>query len=187
MQSVNTLSLVQGYWRAFLGAGDTCIDATAGNGHDTVALCRLVGAEGRVIAFDVQPLAVEKTRARLLDAQLEAEVICASHTEMAKYAAPESVAGIVFNLGYLPGGDHQLATQPETTCAAIDVGLSLLKPGGIMTLCIYHGGDTGFAERDAVLAHLRTLDHRRYTVIVSDFWNRPNHPPLAVLIIKEKN
>lgn len=184
-QSINTLSLVQTYWRSHLYAGACCIDATAGNGYDTEMLCRLCGEKGRVLAFDIQPEAVTATKKRLSEAGLTAQVILDSHTEMAKYAAVDSVDAVVFNLGYLPRGDHRIATKPETTITAIDVGLSLLKPGGIMTLCVYHGGDTGFIERDAVLAHLQTLDARCYTVVVSDFLNRPNYPPLAVLIIKE--
>ena len=103
---------------------------------------------------------------------------------MAQYSAAESVALIAFNLGYLPGGDHQLATRPEETIKAIQAGLELLKNGGLMTLCIYQGGDTGFAERDAVLAYLQSLDHQQYTVLVTDFYNRPNDPPLAVLVYK---
>lgn len=42
-------------------------------------------------------------------------------------------------------------------------------------------------ERDAVLQWLKQLDHKQYTVLVTDFYNRPNYPPLAVQIIKEKN
>lgn len=186
MQSVNVLSLVRGYWRAVVRRGDLCIDATAGRGHDTETLCELVGPEGKVLAFDIQAEAVAATRSRLAEAGLFAEVILESHTEMAKHAAPESVAAIVFNLGYLPRGDHGIATRPETTLQAIDVGLSLLRRGGIMTLCIYHGGDTGFAERDAVLAHLGALDAKRFTVLVTAFANRPNHPPMAALIVKER-
>lgn len=185
MQSINTLSLVQRYWRAAIRPGAFCIDATAGRGHDTETLCRLVGPTGRVLAFDIQEEAVWDTRARLTKAGLSAQVICASHTMMADHAVPASVDAIVFNLGYLPRGDHRIATQPETTIRAIDVGLDLLKVGGIMTLCIYHGGDTGFAERDAVLAYLQALDPQRYSVLVTNFANRPNHPPIAVLIIKE--
>ena len=105
--------------------------------------------------------------------------------EMADYAAPESVDAIVFNLGYLPRADHRIATRAETTLPAIDSGLALLKPGGMMTLCVYHGGDSGFDERDAVLAHVAALDAKRFTVLVSSFSNRPNYPPIAVLIIKE--
>lgn len=185
-QSINTLSLVQGYWRSHLQAGACCIDATAGNGYDTELLCRSSGEQGRVLAFDIQPEAIAATRKRLSEAGLTAQVIQDSHTEMAKYAAANSVDAIVFNLGYLPRGDHRIATKPETTITAIDVGLSLLKPGGIMTLCVYQGGDTGFAERDTVLTHLQNLDAKHYTVVVSDFVNRPHDPPLAVLIIKEK-
>ena len=186
MQSINTISLVQRVWRAHILPGAFCIDATAGRGHDTETLCRLVGPEGRVLAFDIQPEAVAATRQRLANAGLQAQVIEASHETMADHAAANSVDAIVFNLGYLPGGDHRLATQPVSTIGAIDSGLALLKEGGVMTLCVYHGGDTGFAERDAVLAHLKTLDHHRYTVVLSDFINRPNHPPLAVVIFKEK-
>lgn len=184
-QSLDTLSLVRRYWQVHIRPGAFCIDATAGRGNDTEALCRLVGNEGRVLAFDIQQEAVRATQDRLAKAGLEAQVIEASHTEMAQYAAPGTVDAIVFNLGYLPRADHHVATQPETTVAAIDVGLTLLRVGGIMTVCVYHGGDTGFAERDAVLAHLAALDNRRFTVLVSTFSNRPNHPPIAVLVIKE--
>jgi hypothetical protein len=56
----------------------------------------------------------------------------------------------------------------------------------MISLAIYHGGDSGFAERDAVLSWLKQLDHKQYTVLVTDFYNRPNNPPMAVQIIKEK-
>lgn len=184
-QSLDTLSLVRRYWHAMIRPGAFCIDATAGRGHDTETLCKLVGEQGKVLAFDIQKEAVQATQKRLTKAGLSAEVIMASHTEMAAYAAPESVDAIVFNLGYLPRADHRIATRAETTLPAIDSGLALLKPGGMMTLCVYHGGDSGFAERDAVLAHLEKLDAKRFTVLVSMFSNRPNHPPIAVLIIKE--
>lgn len=109
------------------------------------------------------------------------------HEHMAQYAEAGTVDCIVFNLGYLPGGDHAIATKADTTIAALEQGLELLKPLGIISLAIYHGGDTGFAERDAVLQWLKQLDHKQYTVLVTDFYNRPNYPPLAVQIIKEKN
>ena len=103
---------------------------------------------------------------------------------MDRYASPETVSCIVFNLGYLPGGDHSLATRPETTLTAIEQGLTLLKPGGLISLCIYSGGDSGFAERDALLDYLKTLDPRQYLVVLSQYYNRPHHPPIPVLIHK---
>ena len=55
-----------------------------------------------------------------------------------------------------------------------------------MTLCIYSGGESGFAERDALLSYLKTLDVKKYLVILSCYYNRPNHPPIPVLIKKLK-
>jgi hypothetical protein len=102
------------------------------------------------------------------------------------YAEEASVDCIVFNLGYLPGGDHSIATHAESTIQALEQSLRLLKPLGMIAMAIYHGGDTGFAERDAVLDWLKGVDHKQYTVMVTDFYNRPNHPPLAVCIIREQ-
>ena len=93
-------------------------------------------------------------------------------------------SNIVFNFGYLPGGDHALATRPSTSIAAVEQSLSLLKPDGLLSLCIYSGGDSGFEERDALLAYLKELDPKKYLVILSSYYNRPNHPPIPVLIRK---
>ena len=166
--------------------GDLCIDATAGNGNDTLFLCKLVGEKGKVIAFDIQEEAVANTRKRLAEQELSerAEVLLESHENLSHYAEEASVSCIVFNFGYLPGGDHALATKKESSIKAIHEGLHLLKKGGMMSLCIYSGGDSGFEERDAILAELKNLDGKRYLEIVSEYYNRPNHPPIPVLIIK---
>lgn len=105
---------------------------------------------------------------------------------MKNYAKPGIVDAVVFNLGYLPGGNHMVATRADTTILALEQALELLRPLGSIFIAIYHGGDTGFAERDAVLEWLKELDYKRYTVLLTDFYNRPNYPPLAVQIIKEK-
>lgn len=166
--------------------GDTCIDATMGNGHDTELLCRLAGAEGTVLAFDIQPLALENTRKRLqeLDLPENCRLILDSHSHMDQYADADSVSCITFNFGYLPGGDHALATRPDTSIEAIRQGLSLLKKAGLMSLCIYSGGDSGFEERDALLAFLKELNPKKYLVILSSYYNRPKNPPIPVLIRK---
>ena len=92
---------------------------------------------------------------------------------------------IMFNFGYLPGGDHTISTKPETSVMAVDAGLRILKPGGLMCLCIYSGKDTGYEEKRALLTHLKTLDQRQYLVIVSEYYNRKNDPPIPVLIYKK--
>ncbi len=166
--------------------GDLCIDATMGNGNDTLLLSRLCGENGHVLAFDIQKLALANTRKRLLaeNAPENYSLYLDSHEHMAAYAQPGSVSCIVFNFGYLPGGDHSLATRSDSSIRAMEQALSLLKTGGLLSLCIYSGGDSGFTERDAILAWLQKLDPRRYLVIRTDYYNRPNHPPIPVLVIK---
>ena len=107
-----------------------------------------------------------------------------SHTNIGQYVEAENVSCIVFNFGYLPGGDHALATQKDTSIEAIYAGLDLLKKGGMMSLCIYSGGDSGFEERDAILEEIKKLDSKRYLVIMSSYYNRPNNPPIPVFIMK---
>lgn len=186
-QSINTIRLLQQSLQLSISDGAFCIDATAGKGRDTLFLARLVGPRGRVLAMDIQPAALAATGALLERHGLaqRVELVLDGHEHMGRYGAPGTVDGIMFNLGYLPGGDHAIATKADTTIAALAAGLELLKPLGVLSLAVYHGGDTGFAERDAVLWWLRQLDSKRYTVLVTDFYNRPNHPPLAVQIIKE--
>ena len=91
---------------------------------------------------------------------------------------------ITFNFGWLPGGDHHIFTMPDTSIQAIEAGLRLLRDDGIMTLILYYGRETGFAERDALLAYLPTIDSSRYTVITMPFVNRENCPPIPVIILK---
>lgn len=188
-QSINTIRLLHQSLQLSIKEGAFCIDATAGKGHDTVFLANLAGSAGKVLAMDIQPQALEAAAALVhkQGLQQQVEFVLDGHEHMAQYAEAGTVDCIVFNLGYLPGGDHAIATKADTTIAALEQGLELLKPLGIISLAIYHGGDTGFAERDAVLQWLKQLDHKQYTVLVTDFYNRPNYPPLAVQIIKEKN
>ena len=114
-----------------------------------------------------------------------ARLILDSHHRMEAYFPPESVDAITFNFGWLPGGDHAIFTKPDTSIPAIEAGLRLLRPGGVMSLCIYSGKDTGYQERDALLAFLPTLPQDQYTVLITQFSNRPNDPPIPVLILKE--
>ncbi len=184
---LNSLGLTHRFMAEHIAPGDFCIDATAGKGRDTLFLCRLVGETGQVLAMDIQEEAVAQTAALLESEGVSsvARVVQGCHSRMGEYARAESVDGIMFNFGWLPGGDHTAFSHPDTSIAAIEAGLSLLKPGGVMSLCIYYGRENGTAERDALLSYLPTLDNRRYTVIRSDFINRTGDVPIPVFIIKE--
>lgn len=184
MKSLNTLSLAHDFIRANVKAGDICIDATAGRGRDTALLCELVGDTGHVIAFDIQKEAIESTLAHLneLGFSDRAKVILDGHENMEKYAEAGSVSCVVFNFGRLPGGDPMIFSHADTSVAAIDAALRLLKPEGVLCLCIYYGSFNGYGERDALIEHLKALDDRKYTVLLSEFLNRRGEPPLLALV-----
>lgn len=198
------------YWchqviRAQAIEGGLYIDATMGKGKDTYLLCELAGDVGKVLAFDIQPEALAITKdllrsqgswgkmngtciqspeecKRNTDSRLM--LILDGHEYMDQYAEAESIAAVCFNFGYLPGGDHRISTKPETSIEAVKKGLKLLQPGGMMSLCIYSGGDTGFEEKEEILAFVRKLSAKEYTVIVNEYYNRENHPPMPVFIFK---
>ena len=181
---MNALTIVHNTIKQYAREGSLCIDATAGRGFDTAFLAELVGESGKVIAFDVQQEAVDSTRTLLAEKGLHADVILDSHANMDKYADESSVDVIVFNLGYLPKGDHTIFTHFDSTKTAIEKGLRLLKRGGLMCVSIYYGGDSGYEEKDALLPWLKTLDDEKYQVLVTTFHNWKKDPPIPVFIIK---
>lgn len=181
---LNTLGIIHAFLQQNVHPGAFCIDATAGKGRDTALLCRLTGESGRVIAFDIQPEAVIQTKDFLVKNGLQAEVILDSHANMRNYAEPNTVDCIVFNFGRLPGGDPHIFTRADSSVKAIDAGLDLLKPNGVMAIALYYGGANGYEERDAILQHLRTLDDHTYSVLLSDWVNRPHDPPMPILVWK---
>lgn len=168
--------------------GDTVVDATAGNGHDTLFLAQLVGDEGQVYAFDVQKSAVDATLHRLLDNGLEhrALVLNRGHEEVANYVH-KPVAAAIFNLGYLPGSNHDIVTQPNTTIQALEDLLKLLKIGGLIVLVIYHGHPGGKEERDAVIKYVSQLPQKYVHVLKYEFLNQQNDPPFVIALEKMKD
>lgn len=141
-----------------IAPGDTVIDATCGNGHDTLALARLVGPGGRVIAIDVQQAAIAHTRRSLAAAGLDdgrATLVHGCHGAAMLGVAPASVAWIMFNLGYLPGGDHAVTTTTRTTVAALDAAWAALRPGGVLSVACYPGHHEGAGEAAAVECWMR--------------------------------
>ena len=173
--------------RAVLLPGDRAIDATMGNGHDTALLCSLVGPEGRVYAFDVQPAALEATRRRLAEEGLagQAELFLLGHEHM-REAVGEPVKAIVFNLGWLPGGDHRITTLTETTLPAIQQALALLMPMGVLVICVYPGHPEGEREQEMVTRLLSSLSPREYNVLMQQFLNAGAGAPLCFAVQKQR-
>lgn len=154
--------------RGALSPGDAAIDATAGNGHDTLFLARAVGPSGTVFAFDVQSDAIAATSQRLTDEGLtNVTLLQRDHAEMDAAVPSEfhgQVAAVMFNLGYLSGGDHGIVTRPSTTLAAVQQSLALLRRGGVLTVLAYTGHAGGREEADLVQRRLAGLNRDEWDV-----------------------
>jgi ubiquinone/menaquinone biosynthesis C-methylase UbiE len=173
------------FLRGRVRPGDRVADATCGNGHDTLLLARLVGPAGKVWAFDLQEEALAKTRKVLAEAGClaQTELLAAGHERLAEFAQ-ESLRAVVFNLGYLPGGDKGFVTRPEQTLAALDQAKRLLLPGGIITICVYTGHPGGAEEGEAVETWASALAAEEFNVWRSRQLNRPPTAPYLVLVEK---
>ncbi|TYR82075.1 methyltransferase domain-containing protein [Priestia megaterium] len=169
--------------------GDIVVDATVGNGHDTLFLANLVGDSGHVYGFDIQQQAIKTTQKRLLEHQIAHRTTLIQHSHsMVKELLPNDVrgrvTGAIFNLGYLPGGDKEIVTLSASTISAIDQLIELLAPEGIIVLVIYHGHEQGQIERDDVLQYVKALDQQAVHVLQYQFVNQQNNPPFIIAIEK---
>ncbi|MEC1753488.1 class I SAM-dependent methyltransferase [Bacillus mojavensis] len=171
------------------GDGDIVVDATMGNGHDTLFLAELVGENGHVYAFDIQESAVANTKERLGDTyQNRTTLFHKSHDKIAESLPQEThgkVAAAVFNLGYLPGGDKSITTNGNSTIQAIEQLLSIMKDEGLIVLVVYHGHPEGKTEKNAVLDFCRDLDQQAARVLTYGFINQQNDPPFIIAIEKK--
>ncbi|WP_339195485.1 class I SAM-dependent methyltransferase [Solibacillus sp. FSL R5-0449] len=187
MKLERVLQYAQTLLEMSVSEGDIAVDATAGNGYDTLFLANLVGDDGYVYAFDVQKEAVDATLHRLLDHALEhrAIVLKDGHENVANYIH-KPVSAAIFNLGYLPGSNHEIVTKPNTTIQAIESLLKLLKVGGMIVLVVYHGHEGGKDERDEVIRYVSDLPQKHVHVLRYEFMNQKNDPPFIIALEKVK-
>jgi len=174
--------------RKILKSGDLAIDATAGNGHDTLFLAKQVGKSGQIYTFDIQPTAIHSTVQRLKKAGLDpiVKTFLDSHTQIQKYIDQEATGNVsvaMFNLGYLPGGDHQVTTALTSTVAAILQCYEMIRPGGLISVIGYRGHCGGKEETNAVL-----------DLCLQNNWSVEKYPgndrensPILLVIKKDQN
>jgi len=165
--------------------GSSVIDATAGNGKDTLFLAKLVGETGRVYAFDIQEGAIEKTQNLLESHGMKNRVhlIHSGHELMDKYINGQ-VQGVLFNLGYLPGGDHKIVTSPNTTISALKKSVHLLSQGGVLSIAVYWGHPGGLEEKNVVDEWVEELSPREWDVMKITFPNK-NMAPYVIGVQKK--
>ena len=159
-----------------LREGDLAIDATAGNGHDTGYLATRVGERGRVIAIDIQGIAIESTRNLLSEIAVANRVtlLVGNHSVILDELLEEykeSIATIVFNLGYLPGSDKSVQTEAKNTIQALEASTNLLRPSGLLCVTAYRAHHGGEEETKSVEEWIARK--------VADGWHVKRHEPAS--------
>lgn len=164
-------------WKKYHSA-DLIVDATCGNGHDALFLA---GLEPKLLyALDINPEAVKKTAERL-PPHTPVRLLCQSHAQFPAEILPESVDLIVYNLGYLPGGDKNATTLTATTLQSLQAACLLLKPQGLLSITCYPGHLEGEKEKEACITWAKTLESKVWSVEFRQWINRPKSPSLLLI------
>lgn len=164
------------------------IDATAGNGHDTLFLAQHIDSTSKILSFDIQETAILQTRQLLQNNDLEEKVTCIldSHAQILNYLEEEDFVRLaIFNLGYLPGSDKKIITTPSSTLKAIEILLDRLEKKGKIIIVSYYGHDGGFEEKNSVEELLSALSQKEWSVLKYQFINQINCPPICYVIEKK--
>ena len=185
---LTAVELTHRFLRSTLAPGGLYLDATCGNGHDTLFLCSVAGENGRVIGLDIQPQAAANTNALLAANGMAAigRAECCDHRELLHFAPPGSADCVMFNFGWLPGAAHDVHSTADSTLPALQAGLDALKPGGVLAAVLYSGKVIGNAEKKAAAEFFRSLPLADYTVLICEFANWADTAPLPCFVIKRE-
>jgi len=111
------------------------------------------------------------------------ELIQDGHEHLLHYVYGQ-VAAVMFNLGYLPGGDHRIKTRAQTTVKALKASIAILSPGGIVTIVIYSGHEGGEEEKEALFHFCKSLNQQEFVALHYAIVNQINKPPSLLVIEK---
>lgn len=180
---VETAKKVMDY---FLKEGMVVCDCTVGNGNDTIYLANKVGETGKVYGFDIQSLAINNTKNKLVDNNLinRVNLILDGHENLDQYIKSQ-IDFFIYNLGYLPSGDKELVTDLETSLLGIRKSLKLLKKNGLLLVTCYIGHEGGLEEKEGVESYLSNLNQKEYNVLEFNFKNQKHNPPILYGVEKK--
>lgn len=183
----NVLNIGHNLIRKYVRQGNRVLDCTVGNGRDTLLLSKLVGSQGKVYGFDIQEVAITKTRKLLKEkgSKDNVDLILDSHEHIDQYI-DEKLDLIIYNLGYLPGGNKNIRTTAATSVKSIKKSLNLLYPNGILLVTVYLGHAGGIEEKEEIEELLINLDQKYYNVLKYQFINQINNPPILYMVEKSK-
>ncbi len=185
------MSLMQGvefsHWLLsnFLEDNKVLVDATCGNGNDTIFLAEEVSPQGVIYAFDIQKEAVDITKEKFenIEHEFDIQFIVDGHENIDNYIE-QKMDGIIYNLGYLPGSEKDIKTEKYTTIKSLNKAIDMLVEGGLIVIVIYTEHEGGGEEKKAVLDFAANLDYKSYNVLHYHFINQKKNPPEVVAIKK---
>lgn len=180
----NVLEIVASLMEKYIKKNNIVVDCTLGNGNDSLKLLELLDNTGFLYGFDIQKKAIENTNDLLKDYN-NFKLINDSHEYIDKYIN-EKVDFIVYNLGYLPGGDKNITTVSDSTLVSIKKSMELLKENGTILIVTYPGHNAGKEENDKIYDMLINIDQRQFNVLKHEFINQKNNPPILYELEKNK-
>jgi len=187
MQRISLVNAAHNLIRDTLHPGDIAVDATVGNGHDTLFLVEQVSPSGRVFGFDIQQTAIDSTKEKFQQTHSPEclTLIHASHADMSDKIPAHyhgNIKAIMFNLGYLPGGDKSIITRIDSTITALHNASQLLSSKGIITVMAYPGHPGGDLETEQVKNWCEQLDDNQFKIsIIYSSENKESAPRLFVI------
>ena len=192
MQRISLLNIAHNAIKERVQLNDVVIDATIGNGHDTLFLTQQVGSLGLVFGFDIQQAAIDSTIERIkVNSNLDGiRLFHASHEDMAN-KIPEQfhgkISAIMFNLGYLPGGDKSIITASHSTLNTLKTACSLISDQGIITVLAYPGHKGGDIETRDINTWCQQLNKDQFQVDIITSTVANETAPMLFVIRKQTN
>lgn len=174
-------------WQDAMAKAHCIVDATVGNGHDFLYLANHCAPHAALFGFDIQLAAIKATQERMKECSrrdISWQLSLGDHADFLGQDTPLDypIDLAVFNLGYLPSGDHSLMTKADTTIRALQGAISHLAPQGMITVVAYPGTPEGATEEAAVLEYITGLPQRNYDVSTWRPLNQRNQPPTLYIL-----
>ncbi len=168
---------------AYISEDSVCVDCTCGNGHDTLWLAKRCK---RVYSFDIQNAAIKSTTKLLAENNVENVVLIEKSHEKIKDYVKESPSVIVFNFGFLPGGDKSLTTKRESSLNALKDALDILAVNGVVCATMYPGHEEGKLEQEMILDWAKGLSSKEYHAVFANMLNQSDRAPQVLWITKKR-
>lgn len=188
MQTFNPVKAAKAILLSKLKTAKVAVDATCGNGYDTLFLAQNTPLEAEILAFDIQESAIKATERLLLQEDLlyKVKLHHESHANIQHYLNGAGIDAAMFNLGYLPGDDHNIVTKTTSTMLAVKAVMEALNAGGVLSIAAYPGHQEGAREENELHTFLAALPYKSFNIIRLEMLNHINNPPVLYMLEKVK-